>query len=99
MSKPYNPDRDPAWSAAPVPCKDCGELLEHECWRPGRKPSVCRPCQNKRYDAKLKGTPEAERRTRRRALRARLKRVKARLKRDQIALVQIQDELNETAVN
>jgi len=99
MSKPYNTEREPAWSAAPVPCEDCGEDLEYDCWKPGPKPSVCRPCQNKRYDAKQKGTPEDARRRRLRTLRAKLKRVMARIERDQAALVKIQEELNEIAVN
>ena len=99
MSKAYNPDRDPAWSASPVSCEDCGEPLEHECWKPGPKPSVCRPCQNKRYEAKQKGTPEDTRRRRVRSLRAKLRRVNARMERDQKSVVNIREELKAIAGN
>ena len=93
MSRPHDPNSRPAWTAQPVPCEDCGKLLDYDCWRPGRNPSVCRSCQNKRYEAKTKGTPEGERRRKRSALLAKLRRVKARIVRDQLTLEQVREEL------
>ena len=96
MSRPYDPNSKPAWTAKPVPCEDCGELLDYDCWRPGRIPSVCRSCQNKRYEAKTKGTPDGERRRKRRILLTKMRRVEARIERDQLTLAQAREELKAT---
>ena len=93
MSKSANPHRKPAWTADPVPCEDCGDLIEFDCWKPGQKPSVCRRCQNRRYEEKQRGTPAAERRRRRSSLRAKLRRLEARMKRDQATHVHLIEEL------
>ena len=97
MSKTSDPKRKPAWTAKPVPCEDCGHLLEYDFWRSGPKPSVCRSCQNKRYDARTKGTPEDKRRRKRRTLLAKLRRLEARIDRDQLTLAQVREELKATA--
>ena len=97
MSKLYNFKRKPAWTVRPVPCEDCGVLLECELRRRGPTPSVCRSCQNKRYEAHTKGTVAGQRRRRRKTLLAKLKRLEARLARDQLALVQVREELEATA--
>ena len=96
MSK-NDPKRKPAWTAKPVPCEDCGRLLEYDFWRPGPSPSVCRSCQNKRYDARTKGTPEGQRRSKRRTLLAKLRRLEARIERDQRTLVQVRVDLKATS--
>ena len=49
--------------------------------------------QNKRFDAKTKGTPEDKRRRKHRTLLAKLRRVEARIERDQLTLVQVREEL------
>ena len=96
MSKPYDHKRKPAWTAKPVPCEDCGQLLEHDCWTPGPKRRVCRSCQNKRYEARIKGTPAGELRRKRKTLLGKQKRLEARLERDQLALGQVREELQKT---
>lgn len=88
--------RKAAWTAKPVPCEDCGVPLDRDCWRPGPKRSVCRSCQNKRYSAKTKDTPDGQRRRRRRALQAKLKRLEARIERDRRELVQVREALQKT---
>ena len=98
MSKPFDPDRErPRWAPDPVPCKDCGSLLEFNWWNPGPKPTVCRTCQNKRYEAKTQGTPEGERRRRRKTLLAKLKRLEARINRDQKTHSEVCEELKALA--
>ena len=82
MSKTCDPKRKPAWTAEFVPCEDRGHLLEYDFWRPGLNPSVCRRCQNMRYEAKTKGTPEDKRGWKRRTLLAKHRRVETRLARD-----------------
>ena len=86
----------PAWTSEPIPCEDCGHLLEYDFWRPGPSPSVCRRCQNKRYEARTRGTPEDDRRRKRRTLLAKLRRVEARIERDQLTLAQVREELKAT---
>ena len=97
MSKPEDLEPKPAWTSEPVPCEDCARPIEYDFWRPGPSPSVCRSCQNKRYEAKTRGTPDGERRRKRRMLIAKLKRVEARLARDRLTLVQVSKELKTTA--
>ncbi len=96
MSK-HDPNSKPAWTSKPVPCEDCGHPLEYDFWRPGPNPSVCRRCQNKRYEVKTKGTPEDERRRKHRTLLAKLRRLQARLARDRLTLAQVREELKATA--
>ena len=96
MSK-HDPKHKPAWTSKPVPCEDCGHPLEYDFWRPGRNPSVCRRCQNKRYEARTRGTPEDERRRKRRPLLAKLRRVEARIERDRRTLAQVREDLKATA--
>lgn len=96
MSKP-DPKSKPVWTSEPVPCEDCGRPIEYDFWSPGPNPSVCRSCQNRRYEAKTKGTPAGERRRKRKMLLAKLKRVEARLARDRLTLVQVRKELKKTA--
>ena len=97
MSKSYDPKHKPVWTAKPAPCEDCGQPLEYDFWRPGPNPSVCRSCQNKRYHARTKGTPEGKCRLKRNTLLAKLKRVEARLARDRLTLDQVRKELKEIA--
>ena len=54
-------------------------------------------CQNRRYDARTRGTPEDERRRKRRTLLAKLRRVEARIERDQLTLAQVREVLKATA--
>lgn len=94
MSQLYDPDKErPAWAAKPVPCTDCGALLENDWWKSGPQASVCRRCQNKRYEAKTRGTPEGERRRKRKMLLAKLKRIEDRMARDQRTHAQVCEEL------
>ncbi len=99
MSRPYDPGRGrPAWAPAPVPCEDCATLLDPNGWSgSGRQPSVCRTCQNKRYEAKLAGTAQGERRRRRKALRSKKRRLETRIARDQAQLAAALVELGELA--
>ena len=84
MSSIYDPNRKHVfWASPPVPCEDCGTLLETENrYNPGRFPSVCRPCQNKRYETRIRNTPQGQRRRRRKALLAKRRRLEARIQRD-----------------
>ena len=94
MNKPFDPGRErPRWAPDPIPCEDCKILLDFEWFSPGRRPSVCRTCQNKRYEAKTQATPNGERRRRRRTLLAKLKRLEARIERDQATHAQVCEEL------
>ena len=93
----HEPNSKPVWTSDPIPCEDCGYLLEYDFWRPGRNPSVCRRCQNKRYEAKTRGTPEYERRRKRRILLAKLRRVETRIERDKLTLAQVRADLLTTA--
>ena len=91
-----DPDQPrPGWAPQPVPCEDCGVLLEpdSEWYMSGPAPRVCRRCQNKRYEAKIAGTPQGERRKRRKALLAKKRRLEARIERDQGALASVLLEL------
>lgn len=87
MSRPLDPGQEsPSW-CPPVPCEDGGALLGPERgYFSGHMPRVCRSCQNQRYEAKIDGTPEGERRKRRKALVAKKRRLESRLGRDQAAL-------------
>ena len=88
MSRIHDPNRKRGyWATPPVPCEDCGALLETENrYNPGRYPSVCRACQNKRYEARIRDTPQGQRRRRRKALLAKRRRLEARIQRDTAAL-------------
>ena len=59
----------------------------------GSNPEVCRSCQNKRYEAKTRGTPEGERRRKRKTLLAKLKRIEDRMIRDQRTHAEVSEEL------
>ena len=95
MSQLYDPDKErPSWAAKPVPCEDgCGALLDNDWWKSGPQARVCRRCQNKRYEAKSKGTPEGERRRKRKTLLAKLKRIEGRMERDQRTHATVCEEL------
>ena len=95
MSRPFDPDRErPSWARSPIPCEDCGNLLEAEDWgSPGRPPSVCRSCQNKRYEARTRNTTQGERRRRRKALVAKRRRLEARIERDTAELENVRQAL------
>ena len=95
MSQLYDPDQErPSWSTAkPIPCEDCGTLLADDWWKSGPRSRVCRRCQNKRYEAKSKGTPEGERRRKRKTLLAKLKRIEDRMARDQRTHAEVSEEL------
>ena len=96
MSIIYNPDKErPTWSAAkPIPCEDgCGTMLEDDWWKSGPRARVCRRCQNKRYEAKSKGTAAGERRRKRKTLLAKLKRIEDRMQRDQKTHAEVSAEL------
>lgn len=97
MNKPEDSKSRPVWTSAPVPCEDCARPIEYDFWRPGPTPRVCRSCQNKRYRAKTKGTPEGERLRKRKMLLGKLRRVETRLARDRLTLVQVRKELKKTA--
>ena len=95
MSKLFDPTQErPAWSSAKsVPCEDCGAQLDDDWYKSGPRASVCRSCQNKRYEAKSKGTPAGVRRRKRKTLLAKLKRIEDRMARDQKAHAQVCEEL------
>lgn len=78
-----------------MPCEDCGVLLEpdSEWYSSGPAARVCRSCQNKRYEAKIAGTPKGERRKRRKALLAKKRRLEARIERDHGELASVLREL------
>ena len=63
----------------------------------GSLPQVCRPCQNKRYVAKIAGTPQGARRKRRKALLAKKRRLESRIERDQAELAGVLLELGAAA--
>ena len=48
-------ERMPWWGPPRTECEDCGRKLEIAPHGP--QPSVCRPCQNKRYRAKVRADP------------------------------------------
>ena len=76
----------------------CDTLLEPSSWRnPGPDPEYCRSCQNKNYEESIAGTPQGERRKRRKALHARRRRLEFRIKRDQAALAAVMLELGAEA--
>ena len=94
MSQLYDPDQErPTWAAKPVPCQDCGALLDNDWWKSGPQARVCRRCQNKRYEARTKGTLAGQRRQKRKTLLAKLKRVEDRMTRDQKTHAHICEEL------
>ena len=95
MSRAFDPNRKrPSWAPPPVPCEDCGTLLEPDDWySPGRYPRVCRACQNKRYEAKIRDTPKGERRCGRKTLVAKRRRLEARIERDTAALEDVRRAL------
>lgn len=79
-------------------CEDCDAPLDAEPgYFAGHMPKVCRACQNKRYEAKIAGTPEGERRKRRKALHSKKRRLEARIERDQAALAAVLLELGAEA--
>ena len=81
-----------------VRCEDCEALLDAEPgYFSGTLPRVCRPCQNKRYEAKIAGTPQGERRKRRKALLAKKRRLESRIERDQAELAGVLLELGAAA--
>lgn len=97
MSRAFDPDRPrQPWEPKPKRCEDCGDPLESNGWH-GPPASVCRGCQNKRYEAKIAGTPEGERRKRRKALLSKKRRLESRIERDRAALVAVLLELGEDA--
>ena len=94
MSQLYDPDKERStWAAKPVPCEDCGALLDNDWWKSGPQARVCRRCQNRRYEAKTRETPEGERRRKRKTLLAKLKRLEARIVRDQKTHAEVCEEL------
>ena len=94
MSKLFDPDVErPRWAPDPIPCEDCGTLLDNDWYKSGPRSQVCRSCQNKRYEAKTRGTPEGERRRRRKTLLAKLKRIEDRMIRDQRTHAEVSEEL------
>lgn len=100
MSILYDPDKErPSWSSAkPIPCDDgCGTMLEDDWWKSGPRARVCRRCQNKRYEAKTKGTPAGERRRKRKTLLAKLRRIEARMERDRKTHSEVSAELQSLA--
>jgi len=81
-----------------VPCEDCGALLEPIADDGySHAPRVCRSCQNKRYEAKIAGTPEGARRKRRKTLHSKKRRLELRIERDQAALAAVLLELGAEA--
>ncbi len=94
MSKLFDPDVErPRWAPDPIPCEDCGTLFDNDWYKSGPRSQVCRSCQNKRYEAKTRGTPEGERRRRRKTLLAKLKRIEDRMIRDQRTHAEVCEEL------
>ena len=95
MSRPFDPTRKrPAFAPDPIPCEDCGALLDpNEHWSRGQQPRLCRSCQNKRYEAKTRNTPQGERRRRRNALLAKQRRLEARIQRDTVSLENVRQSL------
>ncbi len=94
MSQLYDPDKErPRWAAEPVPCEDCGALLDNDWWKSGPQARVCRRCQNKRYETRTRETPEGKRRRKRKTLLAKLKRLEARIVRDQKTHAAVCEEL------
>lgn len=95
MSILYDPDKERlTWSSAkPIPCQDCGVELEDDWWKSGPRASICRRCQNRRYEAKSKGTLAGKRRRKRKTLLAKLKRIEDRMKRDQKTHAEVSEEL------
>ena len=74
--------------------EDCGALLDaYPGYFAGTLPRVCRRCQNKRYEAKIAGTPQGEIRKRRKALLAKKRRLESRIERDQAELAGVLLEL------
>ena len=98
MSRVLDPAQEtPNWLPQ-VRCEDCGALLDaYSGYFAGSLPQVCRPCQNKRYEAKIAGTPQGERRKRRKALLAKKRRLESRIERDQAELAGVLIELGAAA--
>ena len=98
MSRVLDPAQEaPNWLPQ-ARCEDCGALLDaYSGYFAGSLPQVCRPCQNKRYEAKIAGTPQGERRKRRKALLAKKRRLESRIERDQAELAGVLIELGAAA--
>ncbi len=98
MSRVLDPAQEtPNWLPQ-VRCEDCEALLDSEPgYFSGILPRVCRSCQNKRYEAKIAGTPQGETRRRRKALLAKKRRLTARIERDQAELAGVLLELGAAA--
>jgi hypothetical protein len=94
MSKLFDPNAQRSkWAPDPIPCEDCGTLLDNDWYKSGPQARVCRSCQNKRYEAKTRGTPEGERRRKRKTLLAKLKRIEDRMIRDQLTHAEVCEDL------
>lgn len=97
MSRALDPDRPrQPWEPRPELCEDCGAPLESGGWH-GPRASVCRGCQNKRYEAKIAGTAEGVRRKRRKALQSKKRRLESRIERDRAELTAVLLELGAEA--
>ena len=97
MSRALDPGRPPPpREPEPELCEDCEAPLESGGWH-GPRPRVCRSCQNKRYEAKIAGTPEGVRRKRRKALQSKKRRLESRIERDQAELAGVLLELGAQA--
>lgn len=97
MSRAFDPNRQRhPWEPRPEQCEDCGAPLESDGWH-GPRPRVCRSCQNKRYEAKIAGTPDGERRKRRKALQSKKRRLESRIERGRAELIGVLLELGAEA--
>ena len=94
MSRVLDPAQEtPNWLPQ-VRCEDCDAPLDAEPgYFAGSLPRVCRPCQNKRYEAKIAGTPQGETRKRRKALLAKKRRLESRIESDRAELAGVLLEL------
>lgn len=101
MSRVFDPTLERySWEPPPLVCagEGCETLLEPSSWRnSGPEPKYCRACQNKNYELKIAGTPQGERRKRRKALHSKRRRLEARIERDRAELAAVLLELGAEA--